>query len=93
MPTYIYECPNHGEFEEFHSIMIKLEHCPQCAAKGEEVKIVRLISGGSGKGIMNLTDEEFKAGLKDEVNKIKKRASREENYLANLVGPSYRGNQ
>lgn len=86
MPTYEYECPVCGEFEEYHSIMIKLEHCPKCKEDGKETQVKRLISGGSGKGQMVLTDDEFKASLKGEVEKIKQRAVKDENYMANLIG-------
>jgi len=34
MPTYVYECSLHGEFEEFHSISEELKECPQCKDKG-----------------------------------------------------------
>ena len=50
MPTYLYECPVHGEFEHQHSINEELEFCPKCqeenSANPEKVK--RLIAGGSG---------------------------------------------
>jgi putative FmdB family regulatory protein len=86
MPTYEYECPEHGEFEEFHSITTKLEYCPKCEDSGKKQEVKRLISGGSGKGVMSLTDEEFKANLKGEVSKMKKRAVQNENYMGNLIG-------
>jgi len=48
MPTYLYECPIHGEFEHQHSINELLEVCPKCeeehSAAPEKVK--RLISAG-----------------------------------------------
>ena len=44
MPTYEYECPTHGEFEETHSINTKLEHCPQCKEAGTDQTVKRLIS-------------------------------------------------
>ena len=49
MPTYLYFCPDHGEFEEFHSIKEKLEECPICKEEGKNppCKVVRLISKGS----------------------------------------------
>jgi putative FmdB family regulatory protein len=44
MPTYTYNCPNCGEFEEHQSILASaLEVCPLC---GETVK--RVITGGTG---------------------------------------------
>jgi putative FmdB family regulatory protein len=86
MPHYEYECPVCGEFEEFHSIMIKLDHCPMCKEKGNEVEVKRLISGGSGKGIMSLTDDEFKASLPGEVNKLKSEMSKSEKVYSDLLG-------
>lgn len=49
MPTYLYECPVHGEFEHQHSIKEELELCPTCQAeKSIDVqKVKRLISGGT----------------------------------------------
>jgi putative FmdB family regulatory protein len=49
MPTYTYECPIHGEFEEMHSINEELEECPQCKKEGlSSYKPKRLISMGTG---------------------------------------------
>lgn len=49
MPTYIYECEEHGEFEESHSITTQLEDCPFCKKDGKDSKrIKRLISNGGG---------------------------------------------
>ncbi|MBN1946900.1 MAG: zinc ribbon domain-containing protein [Bradymonadales bacterium] len=44
MPTYLYQCPSCGRFEEEQSIsQPALQHCPTC---GEPVR--RLITGGTG---------------------------------------------
>lgn len=86
MPTYEYECPAHGEFEEYHSISIKLEHCPKCQEEGKVQEIKRLISGGSGKGQMILTDDEFKASLKGETDKLKKEMQGSAKVYANMLG-------
>lgn len=50
MPTYLYECPIHGEFEHQHSINEELEVCPKCQEEGQAIphKVKRLIAGGSG---------------------------------------------
>jgi len=49
MPTYIYQCEYHGEFEEFHSINEQLDECPLCKKEGREIhKVKRLISAGTG---------------------------------------------
>lgn len=48
MPTYLYKCPHHGEFEFEHSIKDKLENCPKCKEDNLSViqKVIRLISSG-----------------------------------------------
>ena len=58
MPTYLYECPIHGEFEREHPITEELEYCPICEEKGEGdltisgrrtfQKVKKLIYGGTG---------------------------------------------
>jgi hypothetical protein len=58
MPTYLYECPIHGEFEHVHSITETLEYCPICEAENESdeptgmprepQKVKRLIASGGG---------------------------------------------
>ncbi len=47
MPTYLYECEEHGEFEIEHSLKEKLTLCPLCEEEGKEPKkIKRLICPG-----------------------------------------------
>lgn len=58
MPTYLYECPVHGEFEIEHSITEELDFCPKCEEEAEgdltimgrrsHQKVKRLISAGTG---------------------------------------------
>ena len=50
MPTYLYECPIHGEFEHQHSINEVLEFCPKCQEENRITpqKVKRLIAGGGG---------------------------------------------
>jgi hypothetical protein len=50
MPTYLYVCPIHKEFEYEHSIKEKLEICPICEKEGRLTpqKVDRLIAGGTG---------------------------------------------
>ena len=49
MPTYVYQCEIHGEFEEFHSIKEQLEDCPLCQKEGKAPhKVKRVISGAGG---------------------------------------------
>jgi putative FmdB family regulatory protein len=49
MPTYLYECPIHGEFEHEHSITEQLEFCPICQSENRITpqKVKRLIASGT----------------------------------------------
>jgi putative FmdB family regulatory protein len=49
MPTYLYKCEIHGEFEEVHSIKEVLTECPKCRDEGisPPKTIVRLIAPGA----------------------------------------------
>ena len=48
MPTYLYECEMHGEFEAMHSISEQLTVCPKCKENGLTNKsLKRLIASGS----------------------------------------------
>lgn len=85
MPTYEYECPQHGIFEEFHSSAIKLEHCPQCQDVGKEQEIKRLISLGS-RGVVELVGQDLVDKCKSDAKKIKAEAAKDEKVYANLLG-------
>jgi len=87
MPTYEYECPEHGIFEEFHSIMTKLDLCPQCKNDGKDQPITRLISLG-GKGVVELTGQDLVDKLKGDVRQLKQDAAKDEKVYANLLGES-----
>lgn len=54
MPTYLYRCEKHGEFEHQHSINDELEFCPKCQEENVDPpeKVKRLIAGG-GSFILN----------------------------------------
>lgn len=48
MPTYLYKCEEHGEFEATHSINSTLEECPKCKEEGKTSEPpVRLIAPGA----------------------------------------------
>jgi putative FmdB family regulatory protein len=48
MPSYLYFCEKHNEFEAFHSITEELEECPKCKEEGKPPeKPKRLIAGGT----------------------------------------------
>lgn len=96
MPHYDYLCQVlNQEFEEFHSIMTKLEDCPLCREAGREPHAPkRLISGGSGKGIVEKSFQEIKESFPGEVAKFKRELYNSEKKLANLVGEGrFHGNE
>lgn len=87
MPTYefkhdVNDC-NH-EWEEFRSIKdADPTICPKCEAEGN---IIHLISGGSGKGIVELSGHELVAKTKDDITKLKSDMRTSEKVYANMLG-------
>jgi hypothetical protein len=87
MPTYeflhdVEECKH--EWEDFRSITAAdPTHCPKCNAEGN---IVHLISGGSGKGVVELYGAELIEKCKADGKKIAQEASKNEQTYANLLG-------
>jgi len=58
MPTYLYFCPVHKEFEEMHSINEELTECPKCKEESLPIQTVKklisktnfvLVGSGWGK--------------------------------------------
>jgi putative FmdB family regulatory protein len=88
MPTYEYECPQHGEFEETHSITIKLTHCPKCKEEGKEQEIKRLISLG-GKGVVELAGQDLVDQVKRDAKQLQRDAGKSEKIYSNLIGESH----
>lgn len=86
MPTYEYECPEHGIFEEYHSIKIKLEFCSRCKENGKNQEVKRLISGGSGRGMVELTGHDLVAKTKEDIVKLKSDMSKSDKVYANMLG-------
>ena len=89
MPTYEFICKVETckhEWEEFLSIKAPIpEECPSCKTKGE---VMRLISGGSGKGVVELTGNELIAKTKEDTKALRKKIYTDEKVLANFVGES-----
>lgn len=89
MPTYefkhsIKECNHEWELE----LSIKAEdpkECPQCKQQGN---ITRLISGGSGRGIVELTGQELRAKIKEDGRKFSQEVYSSESKYANVIGES-----
>lgn len=86
MPTYLYKCPIHNEFEEEHSIKIKLEFCPKCSDEGKfDIKIERLINCVS-KGTVELYGQDLIDKCKEDAKNIKKEMYKSANVYANMLG-------
>lgn len=89
MPTYEFKCNqiecNH-EWELTQSIKAPdPDICPKCQVKGN---ITHLISGGSGKGIVELTGRDLINKTKEDAAKYKKELYSSEAVYANAVGES-----
>jgi len=86
MPTYEFKCQDDSclhEWEDFLSIKAPdPEACPKCHAQ----KVLRLISGGSGKGVVELYGQDLLDKCKSDAQKIKKEAAQDANKYANLLG-------
>lgn len=87
MPTYLYECPDHGEFEEYHSMSHLIEECPLCQKEGKEViqKVKRLICG-TAKGVVELTGQDLVDKVKGDAKQLQRDAAKSEKLYANILG-------
>jgi hypothetical protein len=88
MPTYLYVCPDHGEFEEYHSISYIIEECTKCKEEGKNPQKVKRLICGTAKGIVELTGQELTDKIKEDVKKLKQDAAKSEKIYANLLGES-----
>ncbi len=84
---YEHICENcNKEFEDVYGMTEPVPTvCPLCGFDG---KVKRLISGGSGKGIVRVTGHELRAKLRSEGQELKRAAMKDERVLSNLVGDS-----
>jgi len=87
MTTYLHLCEScKHEWEQVYGMKEEPPTlCPDCGIDG---CVKRLITGGSGPGIVKKTGAEIKAGMATETRKIKERAATDENFRANLIGES-----
>lgn len=89
MPTYLYLCPIHDEFEEYHSITTKLTHCPKCKEAGKDQEIKRLIAPGGSKGVVELTGHDLIAKAKSDAKQFKRDVYSSEKLYSNVVGEGH----
>lgn len=85
MPTYELKCQKcEHEWEDFFSITAPIpQDCPNCKENGN---VKRLIAGGSGKGIVELTGHDLMAKTKEDAAKFKKEVYSSEKLYANVLG-------
>lgn len=89
MPTYefVHNKDGYGcghEWEEFMSIKAEDPPCPKCNTKEN---VVRLISGGSGKGKVELYGQDLADKIKEDTQKLKKDIHSSEKLYSNILGP------
>lgn len=86
MPTYEHMCTNtecNHEWEDFYSMKVDPPKvCPKC--NQETAK--RLISGGSGKGTVEVYGHELKEKLMAEGAQLRKEVYASETKYANIIG-------
>ncbi len=89
MPTYLYLCEQHGEFEQEHSIKIKLEVCPKCQEENinPPLPVTRLINNCT-IGVVELTGQDLVDKVKSDAQNLKKEMSKSTNTYANMLGES-----
>lgn len=90
MPLYEYACDECGfEWDDICSHKDPLpEECSECQTKGKVKKLISL----PAQGVVELTGHELKSKLIADGNKLKRAAGKNENVLADLVGPTYEKN-
>jgi len=84
MPTYEHICTdcNHEWEDEYSIKQDPPKVCPKC--QKETAK--RLVSGGSGRGVVELGVNELVAKLKGDAKDLQKDAAKSEKVYANLLG-------
>lgn len=86
MPTYEHICLNQEcnyEWEDMYSISTEPPKvCPKCNQETAQ----RVISGGSGKGTVELYGQDLVDKLKSDTQKLKKDMVAKEKVYANMLG-------
>jgi putative FmdB family regulatory protein len=86
MPTYSHICISEtclNEWDDFYSIVADPPTtCPKCG----QATAQRVISGGSGRGIVELTGHDLTAKVKEDTAKLKQEMHSDENTYANMTG-------
>lgn len=91
MTTYEHACLCGYEWEAVYGM--KEDPPTLCPSCNQEGGVKRLISGGSGRGIVRLTGHDLNAKIKSDVAKDRVRLQKDENFRANFVGEKYHEQQ
>lgn len=84
MPTYEFKCQScQHEWEEYLSIKAPDPAC--CESCKTEGNILRLISGGSGKGVVELTGDDLVNKMKADAKQLKKDIHASEKLYSNVL--------
>ena len=89
MPTYLYECPIHKEFEEFHSISKVIEYCPKCESEKLEPQKVKKLINCSTKGTVVLNGQDLVDKVKSDASQLNKDIHSSEKLYSNVLGESH----
>lgn len=87
MPTYLYWCAKHNEFEDFHSMSKIHKECPKCKEEGLEPVEFKQLINSSTKGRVELTGNDLVAKVKQDTQKLKQEMHGSEYAYANALGP------
>lgn len=84
MPTYEHICNAcQHEWEDEYSIKVDPpKNCPSCNAEA----VQRLVSGGNGRGVVELGGNELVEKVKADAQALKKDAAASEKVYANMLG-------
>lgn len=86
MPTYEHICNNtecNNAWEDMYSINADPPKvCPLCKQESAQ----RVISGGSGKGMVELTGHDLVAKTKEDIVKLKSDMHKSDKMYANMLG-------
>lgn len=87
MPTYEHKCTScEHEWEDEYSIkQDPPKVCPKCLQETAK----RLVSGGSGRGVVELTGQELIDRAKQEGKQLAKEAANSEKIYSNLLGEGH----
>lgn len=86
MATYLYLCePQNEEFEEEHSISIKLESCPKCKDAGRPDHMPKRLIYATF-GTVQLEGQDLVDKIKADTVQLKKDMHKKESVYANLLG-------